>query len=294
MTEYPGVDVLVRIRATLPGLAPSERRVAELVVHDPARCAAQTVTELALVSATSQATVARFAKRVGCTGYPELRRALAAAAAAERATRPDTIPGTDIGADDDAATLIAKVGHLESTAVRDTAAQLDPAAVAAAARAIVAAQRVDVYGVGASAVVAQDLQMKLQRIGLVAQTFGDYHQAVASAALLQHGDVAIAVSHRGTTHETLSALGEARARAATTVAITNFPEAALARAAQIVLTTASRETRLRSGALASRIAALVVVDCLFEATAQHDLPTTRRALQRTLDAVSTHSRPTFG
>jgi DNA-binding MurR/RpiR family transcriptional regulator len=283
-------DVLIRIRASWPNLSPSERRVAQLVVADPAGCAARTVTELARSTGTSQATVVRFAKRVSYPGYPELRLALAAAAADEQARRPETVPGTDISAKDDIATVIAKVGHLEATAVRDTASQLDPAALSAATEAVVGASRIDVYGVGASSVVAQDLRMKLHRIGRFTQAWSDFHLALASAALLGRRDVAIAISHSGTTREAVSALQEASARRASTVAITNFPDSPLAGTADIVLTTAARETPLRSGALASRIAALTVVDCLFEAVAQRDLVATRRALQRTFDAVSERAR----
>jgi DNA-binding MurR/RpiR family transcriptional regulator len=285
-----GPDVLVRIRAAWPNLAPSERRVAEVALADPTRSAAQTVTELARSSGTSQATVVRFAQRLGYSGYPELRLALAAAAGAEQANRPETVPGTDISAKDDIATVIAKVGHLEATAVRETVGQLNPDALSAAVDAVVAAPRIDVYGVGASAVVALDLQMKLHRIGRFTQAWSDYHLALVSAALLKRRDVAIAISHSGTTRETVGALQEAAARKATTVAITNFPDSPLAEAADIVLTTAARETALRSGAVASRIAALTVVDCLFEAVAQRNLPATRRALQRTLDAVSERAR----
>jgi DNA-binding MurR/RpiR family transcriptional regulator len=55
--------------------------------------------------------------------------------------------------------------------------------------------------------------------------------------------------------------------------------------ADYVLTTAARETTFRSGAMASRIAALTVVDCLFVAVAQRNYKQTLRALERTYAAV---------
>ena len=70
-----------------------------------------------------------------------------------------------------------------------------------------------------------------------------------------------------------------------TVAITNFPGSPVARAADFVLTTAARETTFRSGAMASRIAALTVVDCLFVGVAQRNFSRTTRALERTRSAV---------
>jgi DNA-binding MurR/RpiR family transcriptional regulator len=87
------------------------------------------------------------------------------------------------------------------------------------------------------------------------------------------------------TADTVGSLAEARANEATTVAITNFPGSAIARVADYVLTTAARETTFRSGAMASRIAALTVVDCLFVAVAQRNYRQTLRALERTYAAV---------
>jgi DNA-binding MurR/RpiR family transcriptional regulator len=80
----------------------------------------------------------------------------------------------------------------------------------------------------------------------------------------------------------------ARQGGATTVAITNFPLSRLVGAADVVLTTAARETSLRSGATASRIAALTVVDCLYIAVAHRDLARATRAVADTRAAVASH------
>ena len=55
-----------------------------------------------------------------------------------------------------------------------------------------------------------------------------------------------------------------------------------------MLTTAARETTFRSGAMASRIAQLTVVDCLFIGVAQRHLADSMRALDETRDAVGSH------
>jgi DNA-binding MurR/RpiR family transcriptional regulator len=100
--------------------------------------------------------------------------------------------------------------------------------------------------------------------------------------------VAIGISHSGTTKETIESLAKARSRGATTIAITNFPLSRLVGTADIVLTTAARETSLRSGATASRIAALTVVDCLYIAVAHRDLDRATQAVAETRAAVAGH------
>jgi len=86
----------------------------------------------------------------------------------------------------------------------------------------------------------------------------------------------------------VEALEEAAKHGATTVAVTNFPRSPLARTADLVLTTAARETTYRSGAMASRIAQLTVIDCLFIGVAQQVLPDARKALEETASAVRGH------
>src|ERR1041384_6096685 len=59
----------------------SMQRVAEAVAKDPAGCAALTVTGLAELTGTSEATVVRTARILGYPGYRDLRLALARLAA---------------------------------------------------------------------------------------------------------------------------------------------------------------------------------------------------------------------
>ncbi len=294
MTSRPSVlpapgagtaPLLVRLRALRPSLSPAEDRVAEKVLADPRASAALTISELAVAAATSETTVMRFCKRLDLPGYPQLRLALAEESAQPRALSASR---TDINASDTIDDVIRKIAFADSSAVEETAEQLDRATLTETAKVIGRAGRVDVYGSGASAVVGADLQQKLHRIGCVAFSWSDPHIALTSAALLGAKDVAIGISHSGTTRETIEALTTASSHGARTVAITNFPLSPLAQLADLVLTTAARETALRSGATASRIAALTVVDCLYIAVAQRNLRGARKAVKSTRDAVSAH------
>ena len=276
--------LIAHIRALEPNLAPAEQRVAAEVVRDPAAAAAKTISDLAAQCRTSGATVLRFCRAVGFDGYRELRLALAAAAQAANADGERAV-GSDIGPRDSLSEIIKKITYADSRAVEETGAQLQPAPLGAVVDAIVKARRVDIYGVGASAFVAMDLQQKLHRIGHTAYAWPDPHSALTSAALLGPQTVAIGISHTGTTQDTITSLAEARRNRAVTVAITNFPGSQIAAVADHVLTTAARETTFRSGAMASRIAALTIVDCLFVAVAQRNYKQTLRALERTYAAV---------
>ncbi|MEO6999996.1 MAG: MurR/RpiR family transcriptional regulator [Terracoccus sp.] len=285
VTAATATPLLVRLRGIRPSLSPAEDRVADVVLADARQAAGFTISELAAAADTSETTVLRFCRRLGLPGYPRLRLALAEESAHPRLMVRD---GNDISATDTIDDIITKVAFTNASAVEETAQQLDRPALADAASAIAKAGRVDIYGIGASAVVGTDLQQKLHRIGVVAFAWNDPHLSLTSATLLGRGDVALGISHSGTTAETIESLAAARSTGATTVAITNFPLSRLAGGADILLTTAARETSLRSGATASRIAALTVVDCLYIAVAQRNLKRARKSVADTREAVAGH------
>lgn len=285
--EHSESSPLVRIRSLLPGLARAEQRVAKVVLESPSTVARRSITEVAEAAGTSETTVTRFCKAIGVGGYPELRIALAADTARSEA-HADRDLGGDINPDDDLKTVVGKVTFADSRAVEETADQLDIDVLAEVVSAVASAGRVDVYGVGASAFVALDLQQKLHRIGRVSFAWNDTHIMLTSAAVLKPGDVAVGISHTGATADTVEALRVAREHGATTVALTNYPTSPIAEVADLVLTTAARETTFRSGATASRIAQLTVVDCLFIGVAQRHLDETIKALDSTRDAVGPH------
>ncbi|MEH1126898.1 MurR/RpiR family transcriptional regulator [Micromonospora sp. CPCC 206061] len=280
--------LIVHISGLLPSLSPAEQRVARLVVADPADAARRTITDLATAAETSEATVIRFCRSVGMEGYPQLRIRLAAEAA-RRVEPPDArVVGGDIPPGADLAQIIATIAFNDARAVEETAEQLDPAVCEQVVDAITVAGRIDVYGAGASGFVASDFQQKLHRIGRTAFYWPDIHTALTSAALLGKGDIAIGISHTGTTSDVIEVLQQARAHGATTVALTNFPRSPITEVADFVLTTAARETTYRSGAMASRLAQLTVVDCLFVGVAARNRTKARRALEVTAEAVQSH------
>lgn len=278
--------VLVRIRAILPELRPSEQRIASLFITEPSLIAELSIAELAARCDTSTTSVVRFCKRMGYEHLKDLRMDVLRELARENfetAGLPEV--SGDIVRDDSLEDIVAKVSMAETLSIADTAKVLDIDALQAAVDTVGAAHRVDIFGVGASSFVGLDLQQKLTRIGRTALNWSDPHAAWTSAATLRAGAVAIAVSHSGGTVDTIEFLAIARAAGATTIAITNHDGSPLAGHADIVLTTAARETGFRSGALGSRIAQLMVVDCVFIGVAQASYDESMEAIRNTYAAV---------
>ena len=262
------------------------KRVADAILARPQIVLEKTISELARSCATSETSIVRFCRTLGFTGFAPVKLQMAAELATEAAQfGSEAGHGADILPTDTLADTVSKITRSEILGIQETAASLDMVALQRVISRIEHAGKIVLYGVGASNAGAQDLTQKLLRIGRVALGFQDAHDALASAALLGPGDVAIAFSHSGRTRETVELLHAARSGGAFTVAITNVEGSPATEHADEVLRTAVRETTFRSGAMASRIAQLTLVDYLFVGVARGSYDKTVQALKSTYESV---------
>jgi DNA-binding MurR/RpiR family transcriptional regulator len=284
--ESPPPSLEARVHGLLPSLSPAQARVAQEVLRDPAGVASSTIGELAARCGTSLPSVTRFCVALGLTGYAELRLALAAECG--RSTGWQRGTGSEVGPDDSLDDVLRTLLSADTRALEDTVAELDVRALAEAVHAVSDARRIDLYAVGGSASVAEDLRLRLHRVGRGANCWSDVHNALTSASLLGPGDVALGISHSGETIEVLEPLDRAGRQGARTVAVTNYPRSPLAQAADIVLVTAARDVTFRTGGLAGRHAQMIVLDALYLGVAQRDYALAEQAFDVTAEAVSGH------
>ena len=287
----PGARALLAtVWGALPTLRPAGHRIAEALLADPERFSRSSISEIATRAATSTTSVVRFYRDIGYSRFKDLRHDLTQVSVHERLSVGE-FPAevSDIARGDTLKQVVAKVARDEILSIGDTAELLDTVVLEQAVRAITGARRIAIFGIGASSIVSVDLQRKLSRIGHTAIEWPEAHVAWTAAAVLGHGSVAVAISHSGETADTVEFLRLARASGASTIAISNVVGSPLTREADIFLRTAARETAFRSGALGSRIAQLMVVDCLFIGVVQANYDESVAALRKTYAAVRTRS-----
>src|SRR5690625_539855 len=215
-------DVLVSLRQRIPHLTSTERKVARTVLDAPHLVVSSTITELAHRCGTSAGTVARMCRAIGFSGYRDFRIEMASAVGREQQDRHSfRVSDAEISPADTVGDLVAKVAYQEVKAIEDTARNLDYRVLDTACTAVREAKRIDLFGVGSSALIARDLHQKLHRIGLISFCWEDIHLAVTSVAITDPSNVAIGVSYSGTTVETMKFLQTASSHGAHTIAITN-------------------------------------------------------------------------
>ena len=247
-----------RLRRMFDSLRPAEKKVASYVLDNGGQVIYQSITELANATGTSDATIVRLANTLGYSGYQELKIALA-----RELVSPDKNIHDDIEPGDTLPVAVKKAFRANVQAVSDTLDVLDLDSLKDAVDAVIAAKQVYLYGVGTSALAAQDAYYKLLRVGIHANFYADMHMQAMSTALISADDVVIGFSHSGSTKDVVDIIDLAKQRGARVICITNRIRSPLARLADIMLRTASEETPFGSGGMPSMMAQLSVVDALF-------------------------------
>jgi RpiR family carbohydrate utilization transcriptional regulator len=266
----------------LPSLQPSDARVAQLIIDEPDAIVYRYVSEVAEAAQTSSATVVRCAQKLGFKGFHDLKLALAQERATFEAKQPDAAIA------DPRLAMLSQVLAAGAQTVRDAAALVDPEAFDAVVAALCAADRILFVGVGTSGPLIHDAAYRFSAIGSRAEACSDVHAQCLRARLLRPGDVCMAISHTGSTRETLEAVKAAHKSGATTAAITSFARSPLTELVDHVILAGTREVSFRLEAMASRLAHLALLDALLVSVAAREETRAQTALELYTDMLGEH------
>lgn len=274
-------NALARIRARNGTLGRNAQRIADFVLEQPAAIVQMSVTELADATKSSEGSVINFCRQLGMSGFQQLKLSLA-----QETVQPVHFIHEDLDRNDNTEVACRKIFHSGIQALRDTLSVLDPKMLAKAVGIFRAAERIEVYGVGSSAPIAEDAAYRMLRIGLQPKVVVDSHVQAISASRTGPEVAVLTISHSGASNETVTATKLAKAAGAKTVVVTNYARSPVQAYADAVLFTMARETKFRTEAMTSRIAQLCVVDALIAALALGDYDRATETLKQTFDVLS--------
>jgi DNA-binding MurR/RpiR family transcriptional regulator len=279
----PGTGVLARIRAAMPGLAPSDAAVASLIERDPEAVMVQSISDVADAAGTSASTVVRCSQRLGFKGFQELRLELARELGARGSL---ATVGQREGSSAD---ILEHVLTTEIAVIRNVTATLDLEQFDAAVAAVAAGRRVLFIGNASSASFVHHAGFTGRLVGLAVEAPTETDAQDAAAALLGAGDVCVALTQTGAGRATVATQGVAREAGATTIAITAFTHSPITEVTDHVLVAGgdpSAPYRLES--IPARLALHAVLDALFIAVAVRNQPQSDAAFERVMAAFLRH------
>lgn len=277
------MSCILKIREIFEELTPAEKKLASYVLEHGDQVVSLAASDFAELCETSPASVIRFVKKLGFEGLQDFKMDIVKGLALKLNDQENVYEAVTVH--DSTKDIINKIAMGNIKAIEDTVGVLDEESVSEAIKALIEAKHINIYGVGASGLVAQDLQYKLMRISKSVSMYTDSHTQLTSSIHMKKGDVAIGISHSGRTLEVYKALEKSRQRGAKTISITKYGNSPISEVADIKLYTASVEKHLRTGAIASRIAQLTVVDIIFIGVARNNYSEIAKFIQDTRDMV---------
>ncbi len=233
----------------------SEKKVADWLFSHSGEVLPYSITDLASKCESSEATIVRFSKRLGCRGYQDLKLTLAK-------EHEKKVVAPVITKDDDCFSIFEKVCNDAYMSLERTKKTLSAENMSRAMEAISSARRVVLIGLGTSAQVAEDASNKLLRAGCNSSAYADTHMQAIAVSQLKAGDVVIGISQSGSSKDIVESMKVARAHGATTISITSKERSPIARQSDILLLTDTEETMHSTLGLNSHISRLILIDAL--------------------------------
>lgn len=275
---------LLKIKAIFNDFTPVEQKVAEFILYNPSKVPAMSIKELAVASKSSDASVMRFCKALGFSGYRSFIVGLTLAIADNE---EDTGLYTDIRPGDSVKSVIRNIFRNERQALTDTENILKTTEVEKAVTILGSSEAVHFFGIGASGLVCLDAVQKFRRIGISSYAHTDFHDQLTSAALLGSKDACVLFTYSGKTKEIQLILKLLKAQNCKIIAVTKLRKTNLLKGADVYLNVLTREVTMRSGATGSRIAMLSLVDILLSCVLSTDYDKYEKKLLKTYEALHT-------
>lgn len=269
--NYESHEVKQIIQNTYDNFTPVERRVADYFTNLTGEddLASRTVAGKLFVS---EATLSRFAKKCGYTGYREF---IFDYVKETRSSEQEK----DIGI------LSRQVKNLYQNLLEDNFKLLNENQMKRIALMLNSAKRVCVYGMGSSGYTAREFQLRYMRTGLYVEAFTDSQMIQMNAALLEPEDLVIGISLSGETKDVLSGIRLARKRDVKTILLTANKNTSIQRECDEILEVATVKD-LECGTLISpQFPLLVMIDILYTYYFENDSYFKYRKHEETMTAI---------
>lgn len=255
------IPVISVINSCYNSLTKSEKKVAEYVLENQETIIYMPISEVAESAAIGETTILRFCKKLGFSSYQEFKLSLVQDLASKE--HEETRRDFTIKQGDTLEEIAEKVIGYEMSILKETLDLLKTSDLEQAKNAIIEAKKIEIYGVGASAVTGQDVALKLMRVGFNVAAYTDLHTQMMSASLLKKGDLAIGISFSGSSKDTNKVLQIARNSGAKIIAITHHTNSPITKISDITLLHGAKEDPLSGGDFSSKIAQISIFDILY-------------------------------
>ena len=195
----------------------SDKQIIEYIRNNAEKVIYMSISEAAKETNTGEATVTRFAKKMGFSGFQDFKVTLAQEISLKNS---NSIINNEISNNEDVLETANKLLRNNINVLERTVNKLNTNDIYECADLIKNCKKAYFMGVGYSGIVAQDSNYKFMRIGINSMYYQDTHTMIMMSALANEGEVVLAISHSGETEEIIKSVKIAKENGAKIIAIT--------------------------------------------------------------------------
>lgn len=251
-------ELMVKLRFLIPTLPRAEKAVAQALLEKPELICLMTLAELARETDSSDASIIRFCREMGYSGFSEMKQAFANAL-----NDSSIMTVEEIHKEDSVLDNLQKVYKSNMQTLTDTILLADKEAYEEAVQVLLKAKSIHFFGTGDSAAVCQLFYFKFGRLGIPGSAQQDPVMQLMEASNLGPGDVAVIISYEGKSRTVLNAAKVADERGAAIICITKMSKSPLLRLSDISLFIATSDVTVGKDIVARRVAEQMVIDALY-------------------------------
>lgn len=237
-----------------------EKPVIRYILDNTREVISLDIHTLAKLGYCSAATIVRICKKNGIKGYKELKVALMNDLNFNDNLIKESINNKKVSG---APTIVNEIFNENIKAINNTYNLIDYVVVDEVIKLMKKAKAIRLFAIGASFLVAKDLQQKLERINKVSVLYEDTHMQIVNSNNSTQDDLAIIISYSGETKELNDMAKTIKSNGCKIVSITQYSNNKLMGMADYNLFVPKIEKPLRIGAGSSRISQLSVIDYLY-------------------------------
>lgn len=237
-----------------------EKKAGEFIISQPKMVIHLSVQRLAELAEVSESTIIRLSRSLNYTGFKELKLKIAADLAGGHSYSDSY---QEIHGDNSISEISSSLTNNNIKSIQDTMKLLSIEMLEQAIHVLKGARKIVLFGVGTSAIIAEDFKQKLTRINRWCESGYGFDLQATLASNLEKEDVVLGISYSGQTEDIIKSLHIAKRNGAKIITLTRFSKNPVSNLADIRLYTSSLEYSIRSGAMASRIAQLNIIDVMY-------------------------------
>lgn len=246
-------------------LTRSGKKLANYIFANTQDTQYMSITSLAENSGVSEATITRFCKVLGLTGYNDLKLELAKADHANHLSSDVLAGNAVILEDEDLDTMCRKLRDSSLLALTDTLDQLEEDVFNHAVSLLWNAQNVYCFGQGGSNVTAKEAWACFSTVTPKFIHIEDSHLQAMTSTMLTSRDAVLFFSYSASTRDMYDVFDLCKKNQTPIILITHFRNSRAASMADATLICGYNESPLHSGSIAAKMGQLFLIDCLFHA-----------------------------